>query len=92
MKGHPQRVQVRRLGKDESAPDPGADLLRLGEQLRPSALRPRPPLVGRSVQPDSNGDVRVVLHVTTNCDDESAICTEDGRMLSSELDFTVSGP
>ena len=42
--------------------------------------------------PDSNGDVTIVLPVATNCDDQGAICTEDGRKLSNSLNFTVSGP
>ena len=35
-----------------------------------------------------------VLPVTTNCDDQGAICTKDdsGRKLSHSLSFTVSGP
>ena len=45
-----------------------------------------------TVRPDGNGDVTVVLSVTTDCDDLGAICTEDGRMLSHRLELTVSGP
>ena len=45
-----------------------------------------------SVSPDSNGDVTVVLPATTDCEADSAICTEDGRMLSNSLSYTVSGP
>ena len=44
------------------------------------------------VEPDSNGDVTVKLPVTTDCDAQGAICTADGRMLSSPLELTVSGP
>ena len=44
------------------------------------------------VDPDSNGDVTVKLPVTEDCDAPGAICTADGRMLSSPLEFTVSGP
>ena len=44
------------------------------------------------VKPDSNGDVTIVLPATTDCDAQGAICAEDGRMLSSPLEFTVSGP
>ena len=44
------------------------------------------------VQPDSNADVTVKLPVSEDCDAQGAICTEDGRMLSSPLEFTVSGP
>ena len=45
-----------------------------------------------AVEPDSNDDVTVVLPPTTGCDDQGAICTEDGRKLSNRLEFTVSGP
>ena len=45
-----------------------------------------------TVEPDSNGDVTVVLLVTTDCDADGAVCTADGRMLSNRLEFTVSGP
>ena len=46
-----------------------------------------------SVTPDSTADVTVELPVTTDCDAQGAICTEDGTMmLSSPLKFTVSGP
>ena len=41
------------------------------------------------VKPDSNGDVTITLPVTEDCDAQGAICTEDGRMLSSPLEFTV---
>ena len=44
------------------------------------------------VEPDSNGDVTITLPVSEDCDAPGAICTEDGRMLSSPLEFTVSGP
>ena len=45
-----------------------------------------------SVSPGSSGDVTVELPVTENCDARGAICTEDDRMLSKRLEFTVSGP
>ena len=45
-----------------------------------------------TVEPDGNGDVTVTLPATTDCTDDGAICTEDGRMLSNRLEFTVSGP
>ena len=44
------------------------------------------------VQPDSNGNVTIVLPVTNDCDDQGAICTDDGRKLSNGLEFTVVGP
>ena len=47
-----------------------------------------------TVEPDSNGDVTVVLPETANCDAQGAICAKvgSGRMLSNRLQFTVSGP
>ena len=45
-----------------------------------------------TVEPDSNADVTVELPVTTDCEAPGAICTDDGKMLSSPLEFTVSGP
>ena len=45
-----------------------------------------------SVTPSGDGPVTIVLPVTTDCTAEGAICTEDGRKLSSRLDLTISGP
>ena len=45
-----------------------------------------------TVEPDGNGDVTITLPATTDCTDDGAICTEDGRKLSNRLEFTVSGP
>ena len=45
-----------------------------------------------SVSPDSNADVTVKLPITEDCEAQGAICTDDGRMLSSPLEFIVSGP
>ena len=45
-----------------------------------------------TVGPSSDADVTIVLPVTTDCDDQRAICTEDGRMLSDEVTLTVAGP
>ena len=44
------------------------------------------------VQPSGNGNVTIVLPKTTDCDDDGAVCTEDGRKLSNRNDLTVSGP
>ena len=44
-----------------------------------------------TVQPDGNDAITITLPTTTDCDDTRAICTEDGRMLSNRLVFTVSG-
>ena len=45
-----------------------------------------------TVRPNSNGDVTIVLPVTTDCDAQGAVCTEDGRMLSQRVELTVSRP
>ena len=45
-----------------------------------------------TVRPDGDGDVTIVLPITTDCSGAGAICTGDGRMLSNRLEFTVSGP
>ena len=45
-----------------------------------------------TVRPNSQSDVTIVLPATTDCDAQGAVCTEDGRMLSSRLEFTVPGP
>ena len=44
------------------------------------------------VRPTYNADVTIVLPVTTDCDAQGAICTGDGRPLSSRLVLRVSGP
>ena len=45
-----------------------------------------------TVRPDSNGDVTIVLPITTDCAAQGAICTWDGRSLSNRLELSVSGP
>ena len=45
-----------------------------------------------SVRPDGNGAVTITLPVTTDCEDEGAICTGDARMLSNRVELTVGGP
>ena len=45
-----------------------------------------------TVTPDGNGDVTIVLPATTDCADQGAICTADGRMLSNRNQLSVSGP
>ena len=44
------------------------------------------------VRPDGDGAVTIVLPATTDCDDDGAIYTADGRMLSNRLELTVVGP
>ena len=45
-----------------------------------------------TVEPDGNGDVSITLPATTDCDDEGAICTSDGRKLSHSTSVSVAGP
>ena len=45
-----------------------------------------------TVEPSGNADVTVTLPATTDCDDEGAVCTGDGRMLSTPVTLTVPGP
>ena len=45
-----------------------------------------------TVRPDGNGAVTITLPVTTDCEDEGAICTGDARMLSNRVELTVGGP
>ena len=65
----------------------GGEVLKAQRVDRPSNIRW---LI--TVEPDSNGDVAVVLPVTQNCASDGAICTGDGRKLSTRLELTVSGP
>ena len=44
------------------------------------------------VRPFGDGTVTIVLPATTDCDAQGAVCTSDGRMLSSGLELTVAGP
>ena len=45
-----------------------------------------------TVEPDGEGDVTVTLPATTDCGASGALCTGDGRMLSSSVTKTVRGP
>ena len=45
-----------------------------------------------TVEPDGNAGVTVSLPATTDCADEGAICTPDGRVLSNSSTVTVPGP
>ena len=45
-----------------------------------------------TVQPSSNAAVTIVLPITTDCSVQGAICTSDGRKLSSRVELTISGP
>ena len=41
------------------------------------------------VKPTGNADVRIQLPATSKCSSMGAICTQDGRKLSTSLDFTA---
>ena len=45
-----------------------------------------------SVRPSGNAAATVSLPVTTDCASQGAICTEDGRMLSAEVELVIPGP
>ena len=45
-----------------------------------------------TVTPASSSDVIIVLPITTDCSVQGAICTSDGRKLSSQVSLTISGP
>ena len=45
-----------------------------------------------TVQPSYNADATIVLAITTDCTVQGAICTSDGRKLSSRVELTISGP
>ena len=45
-----------------------------------------------TVQPSGDANVTLSLPLTTDCASQGAICTGDGRMLSAEVEVTVSGP
>ena len=45
-----------------------------------------------SVSSDGDGNVTIVLPVTVDCNDQGAICAQDGRRLLAEVTLTVAGP
>ena len=45
-----------------------------------------------SLRPEYSAGVTVELPATTGHEAQGAICTDDGRMLSSRMQLTVSGP
>ena len=64
-----------------------------GEVVRARRLEPGKNVRWRiHVRPTYNAYVTIVLPVTTDCSAQGAICTGDGRMLSSRLELRVSGP
>ena len=45
-----------------------------------------------TVRPSGSGAVTLTLPVTTDCEDEGAVCTGDGKMLSERLETVIPGP
>ena len=45
-----------------------------------------------TVEADGAGDVTIILPTTEDCEQDGAICTEDGKRLSVKNEITVSGP
>ena len=64
-----------------------------GEVAKARRLNP-PSSVGWeiTINPTSDADVTIMLPVTTDCAADGAVCTQDGRKLSNQLELTVSGP
>ena len=64
-----------------------------GEVIKARRLNP-PSNTGWEIHvtPDGDGDVTIVLPVTTDCTATGAVCTGDGRPLSNRLELSVSGP
>ena len=44
------------------------------------------------ILPTSNADVTIVLPITEDCTNQGAVCTQDGRKLSNQLEVVVPGP
>ena len=45
-----------------------------------------------TIRPSTSNAIQITVRITTDCNDEGAICTPDGRMLSSNETITVAGP
>ena len=45
-----------------------------------------------TVQPDGNDEVTLVLPITTDCDDQGAVCTSSEKMLSNKSSVAIAGP
>ena len=65
----------------------GGSVKRAGRMNQPSNISWR-----ITIQPDGNGNVTAVLPVTTDCEAVGAVCTGDGRKLSSGLSVVIPGP
>ena len=45
-----------------------------------------------TVQPDGNDAVTIEFEPTTDCSEDSAVCTSWGKMLSNDASITIAGP
>ena len=45
-----------------------------------------------AIRPDSHSNVAVTVAATSDCAEDSAICTDDGRMLHNSIELTIIGP
>ena len=45
-----------------------------------------------TVDPNTDGDLGIVLRAGRACSETGAVCTDDGRLLSNRLEATVAGP
>ena len=73
--------------RDDAFTTTGGTIVKAKRLNPPSNLRWR-----ITVQPASDADVGITLPITTNCNDDGAICTADSRTLSNRLELTVQGP
>ena len=65
----------------------GGEVIRARRLERPGNIRWE-----ITVRPSSDAAVTIVLPITEDCEADGAICTADGRKLSSRLELTISGP
>ena len=73
--------------RDEAFQVTGGTIRRAGRLVQDSNLR-----WSIRVLPASDADVVVTLPATTNCTASGALCTADGKALSTSLSATVGGP
>ena len=45
-----------------------------------------------TITPSGDGAVSIVLPPTTDCTDAGAVCTDNGKMLSTRLELVITGP
>ena len=79
------RMSGRRLREDVVA-------VSRGQATKAGRVNKRRDLWKLTVEPDSLADVTVTLAAGAACDSPAAVCTKDGRALSSTISATVRGP